>query len=209
LRHVSFDSVNLAETLKVRPPAWAVPIVEAAGQTPLILAGEDGRQRVIWIAFDTLESNWPLRISFPIFLANAVDWLNPAARHASQWTVRAGEAFRFGLNESVTNAQVTFPDGQTRELSISPEASELVFADTRRQGVYRLELGTNQMPFCVNLMDSTESDITPKPDLSLGEYAQVEGGNLRRANMELWRWIALAGLAVLLFEWWYYHKRTV
>jgi hypothetical protein len=27
--------------------------------------------------------------------------------------------------------------------------------------------------------------------------------------MELWRTIATLGLVVLLFEWWYYHRRTV
>jgi len=31
---------------------------------------------------------------------------------------------------------------------------------------------------------------------------------MRRANLEIWRWIAAFGLAVLLFEWWYYHRRT-
>jgi len=29
-------------------------------QAPLMLAGELGRQRIIWIGFDILESNWPL-----------------------------------------------------------------------------------------------------------------------------------------------------
>jgi hypothetical protein len=36
----------------------------------------------------------------------------------------------------------------------------------------------------------------------------VAASTLRRANQEYWRWLACAGLAVLLFEWWYYHKRT-
>ena len=36
----------------------------------------------------------------------------------------------------------------------------------------------------------------------------VAASKLQRANTELWRWIALIGLAVLLFEWWWYHKRT-
>ena len=31
---------------------------------------------------------------------------------------------------------------------------------------------------------------------------------VKRANVELWRWIAAAALAFLLFEWWFYHKRT-
>jgi hypothetical protein len=26
--------------------------------------------------------------------------------------------------------------------------------------------------------------------------------------MEMWRWIVAIALAVLLFEWWFYHRRT-
>ncbi len=32
---------------------------------------------------------------------------------------------------------------------------------------------------------------------------------LKRTNMELWRTLAAIGLAVLMFEWWWYHRRTV
>jgi len=61
----------------------------------------------------------------------------------------------------------------------------------------------------VNLMDALESNITPHSELPIGKYGKVTATTLRRANMELWRWIAGIGLLVLLFEWWYYHKRTV
>ena len=30
----------------------------------------------------------------------------------------------------------------------------------------------------------------------------------RQANLEIWRWFALTALLILLFEWWYYHRRT-
>ena len=74
---------------------------------------------------------------------------------------------------------------------------------------YRVKAGTNEVVFCVNLLDSNESNIAPRDELPIGKYAKVTATTIKRANMELWRWIAAAGLMVLLFEWWWYHKRTV
>ena len=37
----------------------------------------------------------------------------------------------------------------------------------------------------------------------------VTATTLQRTNTELWRTIAGIGLLALMFEWWYYHRRTV
>ena len=208
LRFVSFDNVSIARTLAVKTPTWALSVADSP-PTPLILAGELARQRIVWLGFDTLESTWPLRISFPIFIANAVDWLNPASIQASQLLVKAGEPLRQALNEPVPSAEVTFPDGRKRALAVDTNAQELVFGDTARQGVYHLTLGTNQTVFCVDLLDSAESDTHPRAELNFGRFGNVTATTMRRANLEIWRWIAALGLAVLMFEWWYYHRRTV
>ena len=60
----------------------------------------------------------------------------------------------------------------------------------------------------MNVMDPIESNITPRDELSLGRYQKVSASTIKRANLEIWRWIAAGALAVLLFEWWFYHKRT-
>ncbi|HWI56364.1 MAG TPA: VWA domain-containing protein, partial [Bacillota bacterium] len=108
LRYASFDNVQVVESLTAKAPTWAVALVDSP-QAPLILAGELGRQRIVWIGFDILESNWPLRVSFPIFIANAAEWLNPANAQGGQLLVKAGEAFRLGLLHPETSAQVTLP----------------------------------------------------------------------------------------------------
>jgi Ca-activated chloride channel family protein len=207
LRFVSFDNVFIMETIAVETPSWAVSLVDAP-QNPLILAGELGRQRIVWVGFDVLESSWPRRISFPIFIANALEWLNPAAVNASQLLVQAGSPFRLALTESISSAEIKTPDGTVKPLEVNPVKGELVFGDTMKQGTYHLKAGTNQVVFCVNLLDAAESDTTPKSELQFGKYAKVGTTTFRRANLEIWRWIAAAGLAVLMFEWWYYHKRT-
>jgi VWA domain-containing protein/aerotolerance regulator-like protein len=206
-RFVTFDNVQIAKALTVKTPTWAVAVVDSP-QTPLVLAGELARQRIVWLGFDTVESTWPLRISFPIFIANAVDWLNPAAVHARQLTIAAGDPFRHALTGPATSAQVTLPGGATKELVVDPGARELVFADTDKEGIYRLAVGTNQIVFAANLLDPAESDTHPREELDFGKFGNVTATTTKRANLELWRWIAAAGLAVLLFEWWWYHKRT-
>jgi len=208
LRYAGFDNVQVMQSLTAKTPSWAVSLVDAP-QSPLILAGELGRQRIIWIGFDVLESNWPLRVSFPIFIANAVEWLNPASTRNTQLLVKAGDAFRLPLSRPETSAQITFPDGVIKPLAVDPKANEFVFGDTYRQGIYRLRLGTNNTTFCVNLLDAAESNIKPRDELQLGKYTKVTATTVQRANMELWRTIAGIALGLLLFEWWYYHRRTV
>ncbi len=208
LRYVSFDDVQIRETLGARAPGWAVPIVESQ-QTPLILAGETRRQRLVWVGFDVLQSNWPLRISFPIFIANAIEWLNGTSVRARQQMIHAGEAFRTILDAPVDSAKIVLPDQTEKVLSIPAGTREIVFGETARQGVYRLRAGTNDVAFCVNLLDSAESNIRPHDQIALGKYARVGSTTLKRANIEIWRWIAGAAIAVLMIEWWYFHRRTV
>jgi len=169
LRFVNFDNVLVAESLAVKPPSWGDAIVESP-QTPLMIAGELNHKRIVWLGFDTLQSTWPLRISFPIFVVNALDWLNPAAVSASQFVVRCGDPLHVSLPGTVASAKITRPDGSVREVQASADGREIVFGETSRQGVYRLKAGTNDLAFCVNVMDAFESNITPREELPIGKY---------------------------------------
>jgi hypothetical protein len=149
-----------------------------------------------------------LRIAFPIFVANAIECLNHSASRSAELMVRAGEPFRFPLEQSIAKAELTTSDGERRTLAVEPGARELIIGETHRQGVYKLSAGTNEVTFCVNLLDAAESNLTPREELPFGKYSKVAATAVKRANVELWRWLAAIALAFLLFEWWYYHKRT-
>jgi Ca-activated chloride channel homolog len=208
LRYAPFDNVAVKESAVVKSPAWGASLLESP-QGSLLVAGEQGRRRVVWLGFDVLDSNWPLRVSFPIFIANAVDWLNPASTRNAQLLVKAGSPFRLGLPAPVTQAEEQSPDGVKRALDPDPKAFELVFGDTAKSGVYHLRAGTNETTFCVDLLDANESNIQPRDELSLGKYDKFTASAEKPANAELWRTLAAAALCVLLFEWWWYHRRTV
>ncbi len=208
LRYAGLENVQVRNSMAVKVPSWAVSLVDSP-QACLMLAGQLGRQRIIWIGFDTLESNWLLRISFPIFIANAVEWLNPANVKGGELLVRAGDAFRMSLPHPESSARVTLPGGATRNLTLEPGATEFVFADTAKEGIYKVQVGTNAAVFCVDLLDAAESNIQPKDELQMGKYTKVPATTVQRANMELWRTFAALALFVLSAEWWYYHRRTV
>jgi hypothetical protein len=191
----------------VQSPGWGASLLECP-QGAIMVAGDLGRQRIAWVGFDSLESNWPLRVSFPIFIANAVEWLNPASARNSQLLVRAGDPFQLALLSPVNTATIRLPGGQTRDIDVDPANPEIVFGDTARRGTYRVTAGTNEVAFCVNLLDARESNIQPQSELNLGKYDKVVADTERQANTELWRTLALLGLAVLMFEWWWYHRRT-
>jgi Ca-activated chloride channel homolog len=208
LRFVNFDNVLVAEALSVKKPNWGDVIAESP-QTPLIVAGEQNHHRIVWVAFDPLQSTWPLRISFPIFAVNALDWLNPSAAAANQLVVHSGEPVRVALPSAVNTARVTMPNGDIREVKSSGDGREIVFGETARQGIYKLKAGTNDLAFCVNVMDAFESNIQPREELPIGKFgASVKAAGSVKANKEIWRWFASLGLFVLLFEWWFYHRRT-
>jgi len=207
LRYAPFDNVGVSESAVVRSPGWGAALLECP-QGALLVAGDLGRQRIAWVGFDSLESNWPLRVSFPIFIANAVEWLNPASARNSQLLVQSGEPFQLALLNPVDRAQIRLPGGESRDIEVDPDKPEIIFGDTARRGVYQLSTGTNTVTFCVNLLDVRESNILPRNELSLGEYDTVVADSERQANTELWRTLVLLGLAVLMFEWWWYHKRT-
>jgi hypothetical protein len=207
LRFVNFDNVDVNEAVAVKAPPWGVSLVDSP-TTPLLLTGELQRQRVVWVGFDVLQSTWPLRISFPIFVANAVDWLNPSASRNAELMVRAGESFRVPIEQRVTGAELSGPDGMRKTLAVEPGAREIIVGETHHQGVYRIKAGTNEVTFCVNLLDAAESNLTPREELPFGKYSKVTATTVKRANVELWRWLVVAALAFLAFEWWYYHRRT-
>jgi hypothetical protein len=144
-----------------------------------------------------------------VFVANAVDWLNPATIRNNQLLVHAGDPFRLALTQPASAAKITLPDGTVRNLQVQTNANEVIFGDTVREGVYHLNAGTNETTFCVALLDEAESNTKPRDEIKLGNFTHVSATTLHRANMELWRTVAAIALAVLLFEWWYYHRRTV
>src|SRR5262249_31017884 len=57
MRYVSFDNVRVMKSEMVKVPSWAVSLADSP-QASLIVAGELQKQRIVWVGWDVLESDW-------------------------------------------------------------------------------------------------------------------------------------------------------
>nr|MCW1967649.1 hypothetical protein [Anaerolineae bacterium] len=83
------------------------------------------------------------------------------------------------------------------------------FADTDEIGPYLVTFGEISGAFAVNFFNSIESEITPNPQLVVGEQKPSESNVLTSTSLsqrELWRWLAALALLVLFVEWWIYQR---
>ena len=207
LRSVSLDNVAIAESLKVEPPMWGESLVESSSY-PLLISGELQQQKIIWISFDLLKSTWPLRVSFPIFIANAVEWLSPSVLKPETYMVKGGEPLRLKVPDPVNSFAVQLPNGTEQTVTLDQPSQDLSSGNSQSIGVYRVRAGTNTYLATVNLLDSGESNNKPADEIQLGKYSAAKASVLEVPNVETWRWFLLVALAALLFEWWFYHRRT-
>lgn len=202
-RYANFEELFINEALDISIADWAVPLAESA-QAPLVYAGENQGVRLAGIAFDLYATDWPLQISFPIFISNAVRWLAGAGEGSLSARHKIGETLRF---QSATPIHVKGPSGELWTLQPDSEGVAY-FNQTNRVGTYEADReGGVKEPFTVNLLSREESDITPKGEIISGEQKIVASAP-KRQNREVWPWAAALGLLILTAEWHLYCRRS-
>jgi hypothetical protein len=60
----------------------------------------------------------------------------------------------------------------------------------------------------VNLFDQRESDIWPARKVNI-QHEQIAAKAVRQATrQELWKWLLLGAICLLIFEWYIYNRRV-
>lgn len=206
---VDFDNVSILAFNQLTDVDWATPLVSAESG-PLVLAGEiDGRQVAI-LTFDIHNSDLPLQITWPVLMANLMDWFSPQSIISVPDSLTVGTSLAIRPPLTADSVRVQLPDGSSQDLLIERQA--VVFADTKQTGVYTLEIVeggavTQAQPFTVNLFDPLESDIAPQSTITLGQTMIEPGEREDVGQLEFWPLVALLALLILLIEWYVYQQR--
>ncbi|MCS7222358.1 MAG: VWA domain-containing protein [Anaerolineae bacterium] len=225
LRYVDLRGLQIQEAVRIPLPDWARAIITADGPDarcapptsassvsspeavcPLLLVGQAEGRRVAVLAFDLRRSDLPLRVAFPVLLANLLDYLSIEAKAGSTpEPVRPGKPHRLPLPPDATTVTVTKPDGTA--VRIEAGSGLVTFSDTTQLGIYTVEANGRFQRFAVNLFDVNESAIAPKNALPLqGAVGPESGHEVSKSRQEWWRWMAWLALALLMGEWLYAHR---
>jgi hypothetical protein len=198
---LSYADLHVENVTNRETVSWLKPIV-SDGNDPLIWAGDDGRRRIVMIGFDLTRSDLPLKVEFPILLANAMSWLAVRDSPAMERAIRAGQPATIQTSGSAVS--ITTPDGDTRE--VAARDGSIVFADTLRVGKYEVKAA---QPFAVSLLSEAESNTAPRDSIKTRAGDMSGQPETFSSERETWRWIALFALAVLMTEWWIYQRKVI
>lgn len=205
MRFINPATVSIGRARKLTMPQDAQPLVSTGGSALIADLSRMGRQIVV-IAFNPSESDWPVHLSFPLFMQNAISWV-PRATLSDETFVVAGRPITVMPHSGTTTATVTRPDGSSEEVELHP-SRPVFYGNTDQLGVYKVSYGEEETIFAVNLLSPEESAITPAESLNIAgaEVAATKGSVTQ--NRELWRWFVIGAIAVLMIEWWVYARRA-
>lgn len=205
-RFIDYDNLVIASATAMSLPDQATVLLRSSS-TPLIVMLEAGGGSICIVGFDSFQSNWPLLVSFPLFLSNCLQFFE---EHTFGWTARnalPGAALSLPADAASGTPSVELPSG--RKVPMTADAGgEFHYGGTARCGIYRVHASdTDVRSIAVNLFDREESSLKTEDSPSLGTKQAVKVKTDQQVNKEYWRNLLLAGALLLLVEWAVYHRR--
>jgi uncharacterized protein YegL len=219
LQLVEFGNVNISNGHKLKPPQGGTVLIDSVIGPLMAIAPREGYEDAV-LGFAIIETNdkgeklvnsdWFVRLSFPVFCKNVLEYLGGNAGAPTLPSIQPGTPMILRSQSPVDRLTVTAPSGQKIDISRESQGS-FVFTSTNELGIYDVIEGSAKQTsqrFAVNLFSSRESDLHPAEQVTLG-YEVVPGvAGVERARKELWKWLLIGGLGVLIFEWYVYNRRV-
>lgn len=204
LTNVDLNDVHIARSQDLRNDTFGRALITSL-QTPLVLVRDEPFRQVLF-GFDLHESDLPLRIAFPILVQNLSEWILPPS--VPSHSFHPDEPVTIVPETGAKSVTVVRPDGSRRALAGGAVAT---FGETDLTGVYTVEQtvagGTNRSWFTVNLFSDQVSQLKPAERITLPPYNNAVAVNaVHRGQLEIWPWIALGALGLVVLEWLAFHR---
>lgn len=199
LRDAPLDAVLVARSIRAEPGRDAIELARGRSGSLMLLSSEGVRR--LAVCFDLADSNWPLQVSFPIFLANAVE-------HLTQSAGEAGSMFTTGELISLAAAPGA-PEVVLRGPALlrgpAGAAGTALIGFAELAGVYSVEGGIEPVA-AVNLLEPAESLLATADEVSIG--GRTVRSQEPEGSRELWHFFVLGAALLLAVEWLLYAARA-
>lgn len=206
-KYLSYENLEINQTKNIAVPDWAEVVLESS-RTPLIVSFSQKKMRGIVIGFDIYDTSWPLRVSYPIFFSNMLDWFLKEQQN-SQSSNKMGDILSIPPPDLLAeNYELTGPDGYNKQIVFNENAPQYI-SDIPKTGLYEYKINDEiAQQFAFNLVSSIETNITPVTSLIIGN-ATVEGNEEAiNQNQEVWRYLVIVALVIVIIEWLIFTKRA-
>ncbi len=215
-RHLSLTNVTISQALRVQAPEGFESLISSF-ENPLVLYRDDAAKPVMLIGFDTTSSDLPLRVAFPIMLANAVRHMADSDRGDIWASMPLGtvidreDAAAFVPHHGHDHGELlgVLTPGETHDAD-DDFGQPLTLVN--RVGIYEgvIEGGERVPLFAANLANRRESGIAPSESLPVeadGALAMITKGF--RLGGEPWGVLAALAFVLSLAEWFLFHRRVI
>ncbi|MEX2176447.1 MAG: BatA and WFA domain-containing protein [Pirellulaceae bacterium] len=216
---VQMGNVKIVEATPLAGPQGTVTLIDSDIGAIYAVGPRAGYEDAV-VAFDIItftpdgrrevNTDWPIRRSFPVFVMNAVKYLGGVRSSLAAPNIKPGEPAILRTALPVETVRVQSPRGDQFQVP-RDASSSYIFGRTEELGVYDVREGTGQkvaQQFAVNLYDTRESDLTPRETLEIGHEDVPAQQSKQAVRQELWKWLLLAAIGVLIFEWYVYNRRV-
>lgn len=221
LRYVAHDNLFVSKFHLVQGGSDVQTLLEGS-RGAAVLAISRGPMQVIHVTFDPLESNWPFQRGFVTFLFNAVDFLGHAGEAITTESLQPGQAITARLPAAAKDIRLHVPSpiagggeesGEGESVPLSPiDPTQFAWGPIRLAGLYTLswKVGEDSQSrdFAANLLSESEGRIDAAPTVEIGQE-RVDSRDLAgNAYTPLWPYAIGLCLALLMVEWWVYHRKA-
>jgi Ca-activated chloride channel family protein len=196
---VNFGTTYIEKGFRLKPYEGAKTLVES-NQGPIVVA-DDGDTKKVAVSFNSLDSDFPLQVGFPIFIANIIDFV---AKDASGGDIvtKPGSTFAF---RSADDVSISGPNSYQQ--TVPAKDGQAIWRDIPYAGKYLASINGKKVNVFACLRSDIESNIATKPDLVLG------GGKVKAIQtpfrlQDYWRMFVMFCLMLLALEWWVYSRKS-
>ena len=203
LRSVDVGDLLSGADVTYAPPEWALVDLSVGDRALLAHGVVDGRRTAV-VGFDVTGPGVSQAPWFPVFWSNVVRWADPFAPLPEGARLEPGRPARLIPHPRADRIAVTNPAGDTTEFAPAQPA----VLDVRAPGAYTVRQFVGQ-----ELVAQTSIDFAPRLASPTGQagvparqVAAAEPGLRVQEQIEVWPWVAGLALALLLAEWWIFHR---